>query len=86
MLLQVSLDDGSMLPAGAVVRVADAPEMYVVASGGEVYIPSLTGTAAVEASWGDRRCTFEVAVPEGDDPQPGIAGLVCRNAATYAAR
>ncbi|HEX9933360.1 MAG TPA: fimbria/pilus outer membrane usher protein [Allosphingosinicella sp.] len=85
-LLQVRLDDGSALPAGALVRVAGAPEMHVAASGGEVYMPSLDGTAALEASWGDRRCTFQVTVPEGDDPQPRVAGLVCRTAATYAAR
>jgi outer membrane usher protein len=85
-LLQVALDDGSALPAGALIRVAGSPELYVAASGGEVYIPSLAGTATLEARWGDRRCTFEVTVPEGDDPQPRIDGLLCRPTETYAAR
>ncbi|HYJ30027.1 MAG TPA: fimbria/pilus outer membrane usher protein [Allosphingosinicella sp.] len=85
-LLQVVLEDGSPLPAGALVSVAGSPEMHVAASGGEVYIPTLDGTALLEASWGDRRCGFQVTVPEGDDPQPRIAGLVCRTATSLASR
>jgi outer membrane usher protein len=85
-LMQVRLDDGSPLPAGAMVRVAGGGESYVVASGGEVYLPSLEGTATLEARWDDRICTFEATVPGGDDPQPRIAGLVCRVRTTIAAR
>ena len=85
-LLQVRLEDGSALPAGALIRVPGDAELYVVASAGEVYIPTLDGTALLEASWGERRCAFQVTVPEGDDPQPRIAGLVCRTAETFAAR
>lgn len=85
-LLQVLLDDGSALPAGALVRAVGEPDAHVVASGGEVYIPALDGTAVLEASWGGERCSFEVTVPEGDDPQPRIAGLICTRAALYAAR
>ncbi len=85
-LMQVSLEDGSPLPAGTLVRVVGAPELHVVASGGALYIPSLAGRATLEADWAGGRCSFDAAVPEGDDPQPRIAGLVCRTAATYAAR
>jgi outer membrane usher protein len=85
-LLQVALDDGSALPAGALVRVAGSPEMHIAASGGEVYIPTLDGTVELEASWSGRSCRLQVTVPGGDDPQPRIAGLVCREAATFAAR
>jgi len=85
-LLQVALEDGGALPAGALVRVSGSPEMHVTASGGEVYIPTLDGTAELEASWGGRSCRMRVTVPEGDDPQPLIGGLVCRETATYASR
>jgi outer membrane usher protein len=84
-LMQVSLEDGSALPAGALVRAEGSAEMYVVASGGEVYLPVLEGSAWLEASWEGRTCRFRATVPETDDPQPRIAGLVCRPAATYAA-
>lgn len=85
-LLQVALEDGAALPAGALVRVGGGAEIHVVASGGEIYIPSLDGTATLEASWGERRCSFQVTVPDGDDPQPRIAGLICRTEATFASR
>jgi outer membrane usher protein len=85
-LMQVSLDDGSPLPAGALVRIEGSPEMFVAASGGEVYLPTLEGTARLEASFAGRTCRFQATVPEGDDPQPRLAGLVCRAAETYAAR
>ncbi|HEY0012566.1 MAG TPA: fimbria/pilus outer membrane usher protein [Allosphingosinicella sp.] len=85
-LMQVALEDGSALPAGALVRADGNPEMFVVASGGEVYLPALEGSAWLEASWEGRTCRFQAIVPATDDPQPRIAGLVCRVAGTYAAR
>jgi outer membrane usher protein len=85
-LLQLALEDGSLLPAGALVKVAGSPEMHVTASGGEVYIPTLDGTAMLEASWGGRLCRVQVTVPDDDDPQPRIAGLVCRETPTLASR
>jgi outer membrane usher protein len=85
-LLQLLLEDGSALPAGAVVRIAGDSELHVAATGGEVYIPSLEGTALLEASWGAASCRTEVTVPQTDDPQPRIAGLVCHAAQQIAAR
>ena len=85
-LMQVRLEDGSPLPAGALVRVSGSDEAYIVASGGEVYLPAMDGSATLEARWGDRICSFEATVPAGDDPQPRIAGLVCRVRLTVAAR
>ncbi|HEX8525896.1 fimbria/pilus outer membrane usher protein [Allosphingosinicella sp.] len=85
-LMQVRLDDGSALPAGALVRIEGDEAIYVAASGGEIYVPSLSGAASLEASWNTGRCTFRVAVPDNDDPQPRIEGLICEAAAVYAAR
>ena len=84
-LLQIALEDGSALPAGALVKLVGSPEVHVAVSGGEVYIPALDGTAALEASWGGRICRVEVTVPETEDVQPHIAGLICREAPTFAA-
>jgi outer membrane usher protein len=85
-LLQVALEDGSALPAGALIHVAGSPEMHIAASGGEVYVPSLEGTAVLEARWAGRSCRLQVTVPDTDDLQPRIAGLVCRDAPIFAAR
>ncbi|MDQ4088445.1 MAG: fimbria/pilus outer membrane usher protein, partial [Pseudomonadota bacterium] len=77
-LMRVTREDGSPLPAGAAVKVEGASETHVVASGGEVYVPDLTGTKVLRATWDGGSCTFSAQVPEGDDPQPRLDGLVCR--------
>jgi len=85
-LLRVRLEDGADLPAGAIVQVAGQAESLVAVSGGMVYVPALSGTARLSARWGAGRCGFAVTVPESDDPQPRIDGLVCARSATYATR
>jgi outer membrane usher protein len=85
-LMRVRLEDGSDLPAGATLRVQGAAQTYVAVSGGEVYVPDLTGRAVMEANWGGKRCTFAVLVPEDDDLQPRLDNLVCRAGQGYAAR
>jgi outer membrane usher protein len=86
LLLQLRLEDGSPLAAGALVQVEGESARYVVASGGEVYLPAATGRIRLVASWSGQSCSLEVEVPDNDDPQPRLAGLVCRRVATYAAR
>jgi outer membrane usher protein len=85
-LLQITLAGGGALPPGALVRIEGSEEDYVVVSGGEVYIPDLVGAATFEARWGGQSCTFQALVPDDDDPQPLLAGLVCNPVPTYAAR
>ncbi|HEV2865252.1 MAG TPA: fimbria/pilus outer membrane usher protein [Allosphingosinicella sp.] len=83
-LMNVRLEDGTALPAGATVRVEGSDETYPVASGGEVYVADLSGTKRLTAAWEGGRCSFTAEVPEGDDPQPRIEGLVCRSDPAYA--
>jgi outer membrane usher protein len=85
-LMHVRLEDRSDLPAGALVRVEGAAETFVAVSGGEVYAPNLTGVARMRASWGSRTCAFTASVPAGDDLQPRLDDLVCREDPHYAAR
>ena len=80
-LMQVRREDGSLLPAGATVRTANGGE-HVVASGGEVYVPDLAGTQQLSAAWDGGACTFTATMPGGDDPQPRLDGLVCRDEAS----
>ncbi len=82
-LMRVRREDGSDLPAGATVEL-EGGESHVVASGGEVYIPGLTGSHRLRANWQGGSCTFSATVPEDDDPQPRLDGLVCAAEATYA--
>jgi outer membrane usher protein len=85
-LLQILLEDGGNLPGGARVFVEGGKVGHVAVSGGEVYIPDLVGRGRLTASWSGRACTVSVEVPGGDDPQPRIAGLVCKAVAVLAAR
>jgi outer membrane usher protein len=85
-LMRVRLEDGSPLPAGALVRIDGREEVFVAVSGGEVYIPNLEGTLDLSAAWASGSCAFVAAVPDNDDPQPRIDNLVCRSEPRYAAR
>jgi len=85
-LMQVRLEDGRVLPAGATVRMTGVEGGFPVASGGEVYVPGLSGTADFSATWDDQACQFRAAVPASDDPQPRLAGLICRSTSSYASR
>lgn len=85
-LMRVLREDGSELPAGARVSVAGSDATHVVASGGEIYLPELSGSQRLNAEWSGGRCSFVAAMPEGDDPQPRLDNLVCRQEPTYVAR
>jgi outer membrane usher protein len=85
-LMRVRLEDGSDLPAGALVRVEGGAETFVAVSGGEVYAPNLEGSVRMQASWGTKNCWFIAAVPAGDDLQPRLDNLVCREEPHYATR
>lgn len=85
-LMHVRLEDGSDLPAGALVRIEGAAETFVAVSGGEVYATDLAGVARMRASWGSSTCAFTAAVPAGDDLQPRLDNVVCREERHLAAR
>jgi outer membrane usher protein len=84
-LMRVRREDGSALPSGALVTVGQGDATYVVVSQGEVYVPSLAGTAVLRARWRDGGCSFTATVPLSDDPQPRLDGLICREGSGYAA-
>ena len=82
-LMRVRREDGTDLPAGATVEV-EGGDNFIMASGSELYIPNLTGTQRLTVRWNGGACRFSATVPDGDDPQPRLDGLVCRPEATYA--
>ena len=84
-LLRVLLPGGEELPAGAIVEVEGQANRFVAVSGGELYVPDLSGKARLRASWAGGTCSFAVSVPETDDPQPRIDGIRCVKEPRYAA-
>jgi len=85
-LMRVVLEDGSNLPAGAMVFANGGTSGYVTASGGEVYFPDIVDRARMEARWYGGACVFDLVVPNNDDPQPRVEGLVCKSKVSYAVR
>lgn len=84
-LMQVRLEDGRALPAGARVWPQAGGVETVAVSGGMVYAPAVTGRVEFSASWEGERCAFTAQVPDNDDPQPRLDNLICRRTPTYAA-
>ena len=82
-LMRVRREDGTDLPAGAMVEI-EGGDHYIMASGSELYVPDMTGTQSLRVRWNGGSCRFTATVPDNDDPQPRLDGLVCREEATYA--
>jgi outer membrane usher protein len=86
-LMTVRLEDGGPLPTGAEVRIEGTEAGAVAVTGGEVYLPSApAGRLRLRASWPGGACALTALVPDGDDPQPRLDGLICRSGGDYAAR
>jgi outer membrane usher protein len=76
-LLTIVREDGSPLPAGAVVtRVGDTQE-FPVALRGEVYVTGLEAHNKLQVVWNDQACLIEVDMPNVGDPLPRLGPLVC---------
>jgi outer membrane usher protein len=76
-LLQLLLEDGKPLPAGAVVTIAGQAEEFPVALNGEAYLTDLERTNRIRASWRGQSCEIEFGYPETSDPQPRLGPFVC---------
>lgn len=74
----VKLKDGAPLPAGAQITVNGQGQPFPVGYDGEAYVTGLTGTARLQANWGDKVCEFSVTVPSNSpDPLPDLGTVVC---------
>jgi len=77
-LLQIVLEDGTPLPAGAVVNVAGQADEFPVALNGETYLTDLERTNRLRAFWRGQSCEIEFGYPETSDPQPRLGPFVCK--------
>jgi outer membrane usher protein len=77
-ILQILLEDGQPLPAGAVVKPAEQAEEFPVALNGEVYVTDLERTNRIRAFWRGQSCEIEFGYPETSDPQPRLGPFVCK--------
>ncbi len=77
-LLQILLEDGQPLPAGAVVKLAGQAEEFPVAFNGETYVTDLERTNRIRAFWRDQSCEIDFDYPETSDPLPRLGPFVCK--------
>lgn len=76
-LLRIILEDGSPLPAGAVVTTAGADEQFPVGRRGEAYVTGLARHNELQAWWKGRHCTLQVSLPPDAGPVPKLGPFVC---------
>jgi outer membrane usher protein len=71
-------DDGSPVPAGAVVRFQG--EEFPIGLDGLAYVTNYDHGTSGEASWSDGSCTFRLPPPPAGDAQPDVGVIACRGA------
>jgi len=76
--LTIRLDDGTALPVGATVRVADNGEQHVVGYDGEVYVVGLAPRNRLRANWRKQECDIDVPFSPTKDPLPHLGSFVCK--------
>jgi outer membrane usher protein len=76
-LLKLVLENGSPMPAGALVRIRERNEEFPVAHRGEVYVTGLAVENELQASWRGQTCTIRVVLPRDAGPLPILGPLAC---------
>jgi outer membrane usher protein len=76
--LTLMLEDGTPMPAGAIVTVAGQADETLVGTGGEVYLLDLQASNTLHVEWHDRACDLEVRYAPEDDPLPDLGRFMCK--------
>ncbi|KAG8150335.1 fimbria/pilus outer membrane usher protein [Burkholderia catarinensis] len=77
-VLTLDLDNGTHLPAGAIVTVAGQQEAFPVGHDGVVYLTGLTEQNSLRATWHGQQCDVTVRFPAGSDPLPDLGTHLCK--------
>ncbi len=78
-LLKIVLDDGDVVPAGAIVNIEGDKQEFYVARRGEAFITGLQTNNRIMLKWKEQQCSFDVTLPlEVEDEFPRVSGLVCK--------
>jgi outer membrane usher protein len=78
-LLSVHLENGSPLPAGALVRVTGVEEEFPSGLNGEVYVTGLEERNELRAEWPGGSCHFSLPYRPGTDPLPRLGPYTCQS-------
>jgi outer membrane usher protein len=83
-VFRLTTRDGSAVPTGAQVNFNG--RLFPVALDGRVYITGFDHGSNATATWANHRCTFRLAPPPANDPQPDMGTIVCSEYAASEAR
>jgi outer membrane usher protein len=78
---RLRLDDGASMPAGATVDLIGGDSGFPVALDGQVYVTGLGANNRLRATWKERTCEFDLAMPSARDPLPDLGVVACRGVA-----
>lgn len=76
-LLTVTLNNGDVLPAGAVIRINGGNEQFPVGERGEAYLTGLTASNRLHVTWRGQNCELNVSFPKTADPLPHLGTYQC---------
>jgi outer membrane usher protein len=79
-LLEIVLENGQPLPAGALVSTAAQSEQFPSGLRGEVYVTGLESNNQIRAEWTGHHCEFTMPYAQTDDPLPRLGPFVCKSA------
>jgi outer membrane usher protein len=80
-LLSVQLENGSPLPAGAILRLGSSEgSEFPSGLNGEVYITGLGDRNELRAEWSGGSCHFTMTYTVTADPLPRLGPYICRSA------
>ena len=80
-LLAVRLENGELLPTGALVQRAGQKEEFPSGLNGEVYVTGLQDNNQLRASWLGKSCEFTVPYTQSNDPLPRLGPFLCKSVA-----
>ena len=76
-IIRIVLEDGTALPAGAIIRIGRQLVEFVSAPGGEVYVTGLEAENTALVSWSKGSCQFRFRYAQSGDPQPRLGDFLC---------
>jgi outer membrane usher protein len=76
-LITVVLENGELLPAGAVAQIVGEKDDFPAGQRGEVYLTGLAASNPLRVSWRGQSCEFTVPFPETTEPLPHLGTYTC---------
>ncbi len=76
-LLTVVLENGELLPSGALAQIVGEHEEFPAGLRGEVYLTGLAASNRLRITWREQSCEFELPFPESTEPLPHLGTFTC---------